>query len=137
MGVVMWNVVYGDVSFSFTRPQMTFDNKVTPRDTTMTFTCFVLFDMFNAFSCRSQVSGCPTHTIVVSIMTRGYPPITAGVRMRMLLALLICLVSVLYSLKLEIHYFSSISRWSPLSPWVCSATRLLFMLSLGRWLDNF
>lgn len=31
------------------------DNKVTPRDTTMTFTCFVFFDMFNALSCRSQV----------------------------------------------------------------------------------
>ncbi|CAH0730010.1 unnamed protein product, partial [Brenthis ino] len=30
------------------------DNKITPRDTTMTFTCFVLFDMFNALSCRSQ-----------------------------------------------------------------------------------
>lgn len=30
------------------------DNEVTPRDTTMTFTCFVFFDMFNALSCRSQ-----------------------------------------------------------------------------------
>jgi Ca2+-transporting ATPase len=30
------------------------DNIVTPRDTTMTFTCFVFFDMFNALSCRSQ-----------------------------------------------------------------------------------
>ncbi|PAA80687.1 hypothetical protein BOX15_Mlig015963g1, partial [Macrostomum lignano] len=30
------------------------DNRVTPRDTTMTFTCFVLFDMFNALSCRSK-----------------------------------------------------------------------------------
>jgi Ca2+-transporting ATPase len=30
------------------------DNLVTPRDTTMTFTCFVLFDMFNALSCRSS-----------------------------------------------------------------------------------
>ncbi|XP_062584876.1 calcium-transporting ATPase type 2C member 1-like isoform X1 [Saccostrea cucullata] len=29
------------------------DNKITPRDTTMTFTCFVFFDMFNALSCRS------------------------------------------------------------------------------------
>lgn len=29
---------------------------ITARDTTMTFTCFVLFDMFNALSCRSQVS---------------------------------------------------------------------------------
>lgn len=30
------------------------DGKITKRDTTMTFTCFVLFDMFNALSCRSQ-----------------------------------------------------------------------------------
>ncbi|XP_049777560.1 calcium-transporting ATPase type 2C member 1 isoform X1 [Schistocerca cancellata] len=30
------------------------DNVITPRDTTMTFTCFVFFDMFNALSCRSQ-----------------------------------------------------------------------------------
>jgi len=28
--------------------------EVTPRDTTMTFTCFVLFDMFNALTCRSE-----------------------------------------------------------------------------------
>ena len=28
---------------------------ITPRDTTMTFTCFVFFDMFNALSCRSMV----------------------------------------------------------------------------------
>lgn len=32
------------------------DGIVTPRDTTMTFTCFVLFDLFNALTCRSQVS---------------------------------------------------------------------------------
>ncbi|XP_064640743.1 calcium-transporting ATPase type 2C member 1-like isoform X2 [Lineus longissimus] len=31
------------------------DNKITPRDTTMTFTCFVFFDMFNALSCRSEL----------------------------------------------------------------------------------
>jgi P-type Ca2+ transporter type 2C len=30
------------------------DGKVSRRDTTMTFTCFVLFDMFNALSCRSE-----------------------------------------------------------------------------------
>ncbi|XP_050431382.1 calcium-transporting ATPase type 2C member 1 isoform X2 [Adelges cooleyi] len=30
------------------------DNEVSKRDTTMTFTCFVFFDMFNALSCRSQ-----------------------------------------------------------------------------------
>lgn len=27
---------------------------ISPRDTTMTFTCFVLFDMFNALTCRSE-----------------------------------------------------------------------------------
>ncbi|KAL7913089.1 hypothetical protein GGI35DRAFT_476899 [Trichoderma velutinum] len=30
------------------------DGLVTRRDTTMTFTCFVFFDMFNALSCRSE-----------------------------------------------------------------------------------
>lgn len=28
----------------------------TPRTTTMAFTCFVFFDLFNALTCRSQVS---------------------------------------------------------------------------------
>ena len=30
------------------------DGKITRRDTTMTFTAFVMFDMFNALSCRSE-----------------------------------------------------------------------------------
>lgn len=30
------------------------DGEVTRRDTTMTFTCFVFFDMFNALTCRSE-----------------------------------------------------------------------------------
>lgn len=30
------------------------DGMVTMRDTTMTFACFVMFDMFNAMSCRSH-----------------------------------------------------------------------------------
>jgi len=34
--------------------ELSFDGKVTPRDTTMTFTCFVFFDMFNALAARSQ-----------------------------------------------------------------------------------
>lgn len=34
--------------------EMMADGEVTRRDTTMTFTCFVLFDMFNALSCRSE-----------------------------------------------------------------------------------
>ncbi|PSR99351.1 hypothetical protein BD289DRAFT_465172 [Coniella lustricola] len=34
--------------------EMLEDGQVSRRDTTMTFTCFVLFDMFNALSCRSE-----------------------------------------------------------------------------------
>lgn len=34
--------------------EMSADGLVTARDTTMTFTCFVLFDMFNALTCRSE-----------------------------------------------------------------------------------
>jgi Ca2+-transporting ATPase len=34
--------------------EMADDRQVTARDTTMTFTCFVLFDMFNALTCRSE-----------------------------------------------------------------------------------
>lgn len=36
------------------RHEMLSDGQVTRRDTTMTFTCFVLFDMFNALGCRSE-----------------------------------------------------------------------------------
>lgn len=34
--------------------EMLADGQVTRRDTTMTFTCFVFFDMFNALGCRSE-----------------------------------------------------------------------------------
>jgi len=34
--------------------EMAIDGIVTARDTTMTFTAFVLFDMFNALTCRSE-----------------------------------------------------------------------------------
>ena len=36
------------------RHEMDADNLVTKHDTTMTFTCFVLSDMFNALTCRSE-----------------------------------------------------------------------------------
>ncbi|KJH45740.1 calcium-transporting P-type ATPase, PMR1-type [Dictyocaulus viviparus] len=45
-------IVVGTLSIFY--KEMSADNKVTPRDTTMTFTCFVLFDMWNALSCRSS-----------------------------------------------------------------------------------
>jgi P-type Ca2+ transporter type 2C len=43
--------------------EMAHDNIVTARDTTMTFTCFVLFDMFNALTCRSEAKSVLTGEI--------------------------------------------------------------------------
>ena len=34
--------------------EMSMDGRITARDTTMTFTCFVFYDMFNALTCRSE-----------------------------------------------------------------------------------
>ena len=34
--------------------EMSDEKAITARDTTMTFTCFVFFDMFNALTCRSE-----------------------------------------------------------------------------------
>jgi len=45
-------IIVGTLSVFY--KEMSADNKITPRDTTMTFTCFVLFDMWNALSCRSS-----------------------------------------------------------------------------------
>lgn len=47
----------------------------TKRDTTMTFTCFVLFDMFNALSCRSQTKSVfqVSFYLIYFIISRGLP----------------------------------------------------------------
>uniref|UniRef100_A0A8C2XWI5 P-type Ca(2+) transporter n=1 Tax=Capra hircus TaxID=9925 RepID=A0A8C2XWI5_CAPHI len=50
-------ILYLSIKFSQLKiffSQQLRDNVITPRDTTMTFTCFVFFDMFNALSSRSQ-----------------------------------------------------------------------------------
>ncbi|KAL2198985.1 hypothetical protein P885DRAFT_31912 [Corynascus similis CBS 632.67] len=46
-------VVMAGTMLVYTR-EMLEDGEVNRRDTTMTFTCFVLFDMFNALTCRSE-----------------------------------------------------------------------------------
>lgn len=46
-------LIMSGVMFVFIH-EMSVDHKVTARDTTMTFTCFVFFDMFNALTCRSE-----------------------------------------------------------------------------------
>ncbi|KAH6651077.1 hypothetical protein F5144DRAFT_524736 [Chaetomium tenue] len=46
-------IIMAGTMLVYTR-EMLDDGEVTRRDTTMTFTCFVLFDMFNALTCRSE-----------------------------------------------------------------------------------
>ncbi|KAI5797951.1 hypothetical protein DFH27DRAFT_95533 [Peziza echinospora] len=46
-------IIFAGTMFMYT-VELAADGKVTARDTTMTFTCFVFFDMFNALSCRSE-----------------------------------------------------------------------------------
>lgn len=46
-------IIMAGTMLVYTR-EMLEDGRVTRRDTTMTFTCFVLFDMFNALTCRSE-----------------------------------------------------------------------------------
>ena len=41
-------------TFSIYVREFAVDNTITARDTTLTFTCFVFFDMFNALTCRSE-----------------------------------------------------------------------------------
>ena len=48
------SIKFSQLKIFFSSQQLR-DNVITPRDTTMTFTCFVFFDMFNALSSRSQV----------------------------------------------------------------------------------
>ena len=45
-------IMSGTLSIYF--QEMSDNQSITARDTTMTFTCFVFFDMFNALTCRSE-----------------------------------------------------------------------------------
>jgi P-type Ca2+ transporter type 2C len=47
------SIIMAGTMLVYTR-EMADGGEVTRRDTTMTFTCFVLFDMFNALTCRSE-----------------------------------------------------------------------------------
>lgn len=51
--VISASIIMLGTLFVYVR-EMSIDKVVTARDTTMTFTCFVLFDMFNALTCRSE-----------------------------------------------------------------------------------
>ncbi|XP_025115359.1 calcium-transporting ATPase type 2C member 1-like [Pomacea canaliculata] len=98
------------------------DNKITPRDTTMTFTCFVFFDMFNALGCRSQTKsifqvGFLTNkvflvavvgSLVGQLLVIYFPPLQSVFQTEALylsdLAFLFCLTSTVF-------VFSELRKW--------------------------
>ena len=92
------------------------DNHITPRDTTMTFTCFVFFDMFNALSCRSQVRyyligsmhwavDCKCNSMnknKKAVATVSHAVHTVPDKMQMLLSLILCK---------EFHFLQTCLLW--------------------------
>nr|CAH8871454.1 unnamed protein product [Trichobilharzia regenti] len=109
------------------------DGKVTPHDTTMTFTCFVLFDMFNALSFRSQSKsifslGFLTNRVFVlavglslfgQLLVIYFPPLQAVFQTEALtlkdLGMLVCLTSSVFfvsELRKLIHIRKPVRHWT-------------------------
>uniref|UniRef100_A0A3P8PXI7 Calcium-transporting ATPase n=1 Tax=Astatotilapia calliptera TaxID=8154 RepID=A0A3P8PXI7_ASTCA len=102
------------------------DNVITPRDTTMTFTCFVFFDMFNALSSRSQtrmvheMGLCSNRTfcfaVLASIMGQllviYFPPLQSVFQTESLSVLdLVFLVSLTSSVCAVSEVIKKVERW--------------------------
>lgn len=121
------------------------DNRVTPRDTTMTFTCFVLFDMFNALSFRSQRKsifslGFTTNRMFLAAVTLSllgqllvvyFPPLQRVFQTEPLslndLLLLVMLSSSVFVIS-ELRKLVSMSRFPILTPWrqFCARSHLKY-----------
>ncbi|KAK8770391.1 hypothetical protein V5799_013146 [Amblyomma americanum] len=105
------------------------DQIVTPRDTNMTFTCFVFFDMFNALSCRSQTKSAFTiglfsnrmfllavaFSVIGQMLVIYFPPLQRVFQTEALTALDICLLvgvssTVFIVSELKKFFERSISR---------------------------
>ncbi|CAL8238071.1 unnamed protein product [Merluccius merluccius] len=102
------------------------DNMITPRDTTMTFTCFVFFDMFNALSSRSQtrmvheMGLCSNrvfcYAVLGSIMGQllviYFPPLQSVFQTESLSALdLLFLVALTSSVCVVSEFIKQVERW--------------------------
>ncbi|KAK4291732.1 hypothetical protein Pmani_035458 [Petrolisthes manimaculis] len=101
------------------------DGMVTMRDTTMTFACFVMFDMFNAMSCRSHSK---------SIMELG---LTSNWYLFLALtATMGCLLAVVYLPFLQWIFQTEgihISDWIYL---LCLTSTVLIVSELRKFLDR-
>ena len=102
------------------------DGRVTARDTTMTFACFVMYDMFNAMSCRSN-----TKSVLEIGLTSNWYLFVA------LTATMGCLLGVVYLPFLQWVFQTEgihLSDWLYL---VCLTLTVLLVSELRKLLDRW
>lgn len=101
------------------------DGVVTARDTTMTFSCFVMYDMFNAMSCRSEGKS----VLEIGLTTNWYLFIA-------LTATMGCLLAVVYLPFLQWVFQTEglhITDWIYL---LCLTSTVLLVSELRKFLDR-
>ncbi|XP_045617379.2 calcium-transporting ATPase type 2C member 1 isoform X1 [Procambarus clarkii] len=101
------------------------DGVVTARDTTMTFACFVMYDMFNAMSCRSDTKS----VLEIGITSNWYLFVA-------LTATMGCLLCVVYLPFLQWVFQTEgihISDWMYL---ICLTSTVLIVSEFRKFLDR-
>lgn len=101
------------------------DGVVTARDTTMTFACFVMYDMFNAMSCRSDTKS----VLEIGITTNWYLFVA-------LTATILCLLCVVYLPFLQWVFQTEgihISDWIYL---LCLTSTVLIVSEFRKFLER-
>ncbi|KAF2358893.1 P-type ATPase [Trinorchestia longiramus] len=101
------------------------DGVVTARDTTMTFSCFVLFDMFNAMSCRSSTKS----IFELGILSNWYLFIALS-------ATLACLLAVVYLPFLQWVFQTEALRLSDWLYLVCLTSSVLIVSEVRKMLSK-
>uniref|UniRef100_A0A6A7G0R4 Calcium-transporting ATPase n=2 Tax=Hirondellea gigas TaxID=1518452 RepID=A0A6A7G0R4_9CRUS len=101
------------------------DGVVTARDTTMTFSCFVLFDMFNAMSCRSATKS----ILELGLLSNWYLFVA-------LAATLGCLLGVVYVPFLQWVFQTEALHLNDWLYLVALASTVLFVSELRKMLDK-
>ncbi|KAG0719190.1 Calcium-transporting ATPase type 2C member 1 [Chionoecetes opilio] len=102
------------------------DGRVTARDTTMTFACFVMYDMFNAMSCRSDTKS----VFELGLTTNWYLFVA-------LTATMVCLLGVVYLPFLQWVFQTEAIHLSDWLYLVCLTSTVLLMSELRKLLDRW
>lgn len=101
------------------------DNVITPRDQTMTFTCFVFFDMFNALSCRSQTK---------SVFTIGL--CRNRVFCMAVCGSIVCQMLVIYFPPLQRIFLTEPLLWQDLVFLVCLTSSVFIVSEIKKFIER-